>query len=43
MGLGIQNNLSPEKHIDKIFGDIHDVKKYVDGFSHPWLRYDEKN
>ena len=31
----IQDNLSPEKHIDRIFGDIQDAKKYMDGFSLP--------
>ena len=41
-GVVIQYNLSPEKHIDKIFGDIHNAEKYTYSFSLPRERYDEK-
>ena len=31
----IQDNLSPQEHIDKMFGDIHDAKEHTDDFSLP--------
>ena len=31
----MQDNLSPEKHIDRSFSDIQDAKKYMDDFSFP--------
>ena len=35
LGVVIEDNLSPEKHINIIFGDTHDAKEYTNGFTFP--------
>ena len=35
LGVVIQDNLSPEKHVQNIWSHFHDAKEYTNGFSFP--------